>query len=129
MAKTSPTVEQFMLALDHPLKAEIEAVRSLVKGANAAITERIKWNAPSYCIDGDDRITLKLHPPRQIQLVFHRGAKVKDASDFTFTDESGLITWATVDRGLVTIRDMDDLKDKRSDLVALINRWVEATRP
>lgn len=129
MAKTPATVEQFMQELDHPLKAEIEAVRSLVKGANAALTEQIKWNAPSFCLDGDDRITLKLYPPRQIQLVFHRGAKVKDASDFRFSDESGLIAWAAADRGLVTIRDMGDLDGKRDALVTLVNRWLEATRP
>ncbi len=81
----------------HPLKAEIEAVRSLVKGANAALTERIKWNAPSYCLDGDDRITLKLYPPRQVQLIFHRGAKIKDASGFSFSDASGLLAWAAAD--------------------------------
>lgn len=129
MAKTSPTVEQFMDALDHPLKAEIEAVRALVKGANAGLTEQIKWNAPSFCVDGDDRITLKLHPPRQVQIVFHRGAKSKDASGFSFSDDSGLIAWAAADRGLVTIRDMADLEAKRNALLTLIKRWVEATRP
>ena len=129
MAKTSPTVEQFMQALDHPLKAEIDALRALVKGANPGLTEQIKWNAPSFAVDGDDRITFKLHPPRHVQLVFHRGAKVKDASGFTFSDETGLIAWAATDRGLVTIRDMADLEAKRNALVTLINRWVDATRP
>jgi len=128
MAKTPASVEQFMQALDHPLKAEIEAIRSLVKGANVSLTEQIKWNAPSYGLDGDDRITLKLHPPRHIQLVFHRGAKVKDASDFSFSDASGLIDWAAADRGLVTIRDLRDLDSKRDALVTLVNQWVEATR-
>ncbi|MNR87388.1 hypothetical protein D3C72_182550 [compost metagenome] len=128
MAKTPASVEKFMQALDHPLKVEIEAVRSLVKGANASLTEQIKWNAPSYCLDGDDRITLKLHPPRQIQLVFHRGAKVKDASGFSFSDASGLIDWAAADRGLVTIRDLQDLESKRDALVTLVKQWLEATR-
>lgn len=128
MAKTTVSVEQFMQALDHPLKAEIEGIRSLVKEANASLTEQIKWNAPSFCLDGDDRITLKLHPPRQVQLVFHRGAKAKDASGFHFPDESGLISWAAADRGLVTIRDMQDLEAKRDALVTLINRWLDATR-
>ena len=128
MAKASPTVEQFMQALDHPLKAEIDALRMLVTSANASLTEQIKWNAPSFAVDGEDRITLKLHPPKHLQLVFHRGAKIKDATGFSFSDESGLITWAAADRGIVTIRDMADLEAKRSALTTLVTRWVDATR-
>lgn len=128
MAKASPTVEQFMQTLDHPLKAEIDALRMLVKSANASLTEQIKWNAPSFGVDGDDRITFKLHPPKHLQLIFHRGAKVKDSTGFSFADESGLMTWAAADRGIVTIRDMADLEAKRSALSTLVTRWVDATR-
>ncbi|MGB7815828.1 MAG: hypothetical protein WBL28_05710 [Methylotenera sp.] len=47
MAKTI-TVHDFMANLAHPLKAEIEAVRSIILAADANISECVKWNAPSF---------------------------------------------------------------------------------
>jgi hypothetical protein len=41
-------VDEFLENLSHPLKAEIEAVRSIIKGVNKNINEEIKWNAPSF---------------------------------------------------------------------------------
>jgi len=126
MTKQTKTVTQFLDELEHPLKAEIEAIRSLVLGANPGITEHVKWNAPSFCYGGEDRITLKLYPPRKIQLVFHRGSKVKDTADFRFHDDSGLLAWVAADRAVVAIQTMDELDEKRAALTAVINRWILA---
>ena len=41
-------VGAYIRDLDHPFKAEIEAVRAIILGASPKITERIKWNAPSF---------------------------------------------------------------------------------
>eukprot|EP01041_Mallomonas_annulata_P036443 gene36443-biopygen28480 len=41
-------VADFMAALEHPLKAELEAVRQIILNAGVGLSERIKWNAPSY---------------------------------------------------------------------------------
>ena len=31
------------------------------------ITERVKWNAPSFCVDGDDRVTMRLQPKDRVE--------------------------------------------------------------
>jgi hypothetical protein len=126
MSRKSVKVDQFMQTLDHPLKAEIESVRTLILRTNEGITEHIKWNAPSFRYDGEDRITFKLHPPTSIQLVFHRGAKVKDGEDFSFEDDTGLLQWVTKDRGIVTLRDMGDVLARAGDLVKVIDAWVKS---
>ena len=36
-----------MARLEHPLKAEIHAVRAIILKANRKIAERVKWNTPS----------------------------------------------------------------------------------
>ncbi len=41
-------VDAFMQKLDHLLKAEIEAARAIILGANPEISEGIKWNSPSF---------------------------------------------------------------------------------
>jgi hypothetical protein len=44
----APKVNEYMRALEHRLKAEMEAVRAIILNANDQITEGIKWNAPSF---------------------------------------------------------------------------------
>jgi hypothetical protein len=129
LPRPTDTVDQFMAGLDHPLKAEIEAVRAIVLGADPRITEHIKWNAPSFCYGGDDRVTLRLHPPSRLQLIFHRGAKVKDTTGFAFEDATGQITWVAPDRGIVTLGDMADIQARRAPLTELVQRWLAATGP
>lgn len=123
----SVKVDQFMEALDHPFKAEVEEVRTAILASNPRITEHIKWKAPSFGYDGQDRVTFRLHPPTALQLIFHRGAKVKEIGDFTFSDESGLMRWVTADRAVVTLDDTNEVQARLDDLVSLVNRWLDAT--
>jgi hypothetical protein len=75
--RTSTTdVTAFMARLDHPLKAEIEALRTLIRSVDPRIQERIKWNAPSFAIH-EDFATFKLYPAATVQVVLHTGAKGK----------------------------------------------------
>ena len=72
-----------MEGLDHSLKDGIERLRAAILDSNDRITEHIKWNAPSFCYAGEDRVTFRLYPEDRVQLIFHRGAKVKsDAVGF-----------------------------------------------
>jgi hypothetical protein len=98
-------------------------------GADPHITEHIKWNAPSFCYGGDDRVTLRLHPPTRLQLIVHRGARVKDPAGFRFEDATGLVTWVAPDRGVVTLGDMAHIQANREPLADLVRRWVAATAP
>lgn len=128
MAKTKESVEQFIQTLDHPLKAEIEKVREIILNADKEITEQIKWNAPSFCYCGDDRVTMRIQPPEQLQLIFHRGAKVRsNSTDFTFVDSSGLVKWAATDRGIVTLKTMQDVVANEQALTTLVREWMKAT--
>jgi flagellar motor switch protein FliG len=54
-------VVEFLNNLEHPLKKEIEEVRQIILSANPHINERIKWKAPSFCIEDEDRVTFNLH--------------------------------------------------------------------
>ena len=123
----SEKVEAFVQDLDHPLKSGIVALRDAILASNDAIGEQIKWNAPSFVVDSEDRVTFTLHPPTRIRLVLHRGAKVRaDTADFEFVDDSGLVAWSTPDRGVVTFTSVQDAAQKQEALVALVNRWILA---
>ncbi|AKQ68413.1 hypothetical protein A176_005325 [Myxococcus hansupus] len=127
MTNRSDAVERFLRELEHSRKDEVESLRSAILAAHSGISERIKWNAPSFCFKGDDRVTFKLKPRDCVQLIFHRGAKVKSAGGFSFEDRSGLLTWAAEDRAVVTLRDMKDVTAKQAALVQVVVHWMEAT--
>jgi hypothetical protein len=120
-------VSVFLRELDHPMKAEIVYLREVILAANDALSEHIKWKAPSFRYGGDDRVTFNLRPRDRIQLVFHRGAKVRPDDGFVFDDPTGLLTWATPDRATLTLGTMAEVQARQAEIVNLVNAWVEAT--
>ena len=125
MPNRSQEVDRFMSWLNHPLKGEVEQLRTAILDSNDQIMEHVKWNAPSFRYAGEDRVTFRLFPEDRVQLIFHRGPKVKsDAGDFAFDDDTGLLRWVADDRAVVTLRDAKDAEAKQRDLVEVANRWV-----
>src|SRR5687768_8656532 len=90
----------YMENLDHPLKAEIEAVRNIIKGANSKIGERIKWNVPSYYFQ-EDIVTFNPRTDKHVHLVFHHPFIVKIKSDLLVGDY--------VDRRMTYLKNMAEI--------------------
>jgi uncharacterized protein YdeI (YjbR/CyaY-like superfamily) len=122
-------VVEYLNKLEHPLKTEIEEVRSIILSANNDLTEHIKWNAPSFCYNNEDRITFNLRGKDYFQLVFHCGAKVKDHphEEYLFEDTTGLLNWAAKDRATAKFYDLTDVKSKEEKLLEVIRKWIAAT--
>ena len=118
------TVEEFLSKLSHRRIEEVRAVRKILLSVDPGVTEKIKWNAPSFCWQGDDRITMRLQPDDRLDFIFHRGAKAKETSTFGFDDPSGLIEWRAVDRGVLPIRNPEA---ERIHLTKLAKAWFAAT--
>lgn len=132
MAKKSTegaeAVDQFLKSSGHPRGAEIQTIRAVLLASHPAVTERIKWNAPSFCVEGDDRITFRLQPGDRVELILHRGAKVRDdVASFSFDDPQGLVEWRTADRGTVPLANRADTDAKLDDIRQLAARWFAAT--
>lgn len=101
-------VDEFLENLSHPLKAEVEAVRSIIKGVNKDINEEIKWKAPSFNYKGEYLVTFNLRDEKRIHLVFHNPqiSKVK----------SKILEGDYIDRRMAYFSDMKDVKAKKSVL-------------
>ncbi|MEN9563784.1 MAG: hypothetical protein RIR73_2028 [Chloroflexota bacterium] len=101
-------VNEFLRERNHPLTAEIEAVRSIIKGVNKNIHEEIKWKAPSFNFKGEYLVTFNLWEEKRIHLVFHNPqiSKVK----------SKLLEGAYKDRRMAYFADMKDVKAKKAML-------------
>lgn len=71
----SEQVLAFLQQLEHPLNQEVQEVRKIILQTNSQITEHIKWNAPSFCINEEDRITFNFYGANKFRLVFHCGSR------------------------------------------------------
>lgn len=122
-------VVEYLNNLEHPLKKEIELVREIILGANVQITEHIKWNAPSFCFNNEDRITFNLQGKGFFRLIFHCGAKKIDRQEQgpLFDDATGLLEWASGDRAIVKFTGMNDVEANREKLAEVVAKWIQAT--
>lgn len=125
--KTATDVATFITSLEHPLRDGVVRLRAALLAVGDATTEHIKWNAPSFCDQGDDRCTMRL-TPTTVQLILHRGAKVKATAGFSFVDDTGLVAWAAPDRGVVTFTSAAEVETHLEVVVDLVRRWFIATR-
>ncbi len=120
-AKAKPTdaelVEAFMEKLKHPLKEEIEAVRKIIKGNNKNISERIKWNAPSYHTFGQDFVTFNPRALQHVHLVFHHPYIVDIKSELLGGDYK--------DRRMMYFKDMNAVKAGKKELQRIIGEMVK----
>lgn len=124
--RRDPKADALVAALGHPSEPAIQRLRDVILAAEPRLTEGVKWNAPSYAVGGEDRLTFRLNPPPALQIIFHRGARPKD-QDFAFVDPTGLLTWAAPDRGVLTVDQAMDISGIEAPLADLVRRWIAAT--
>lgn len=115
MARAKVDVDDFMRDLDHPLKAEVQAVREIIQGVSPAITEEIKWNAPTFSYQGY-LVTFNLHATDRVHLVFHNGV--------ILPDPTGLLEGDYKDRRMAYLQDMDDVEAKKAALQDVVRSWI-----
>jgi uncharacterized protein YdhG (YjbR/CyaY superfamily) len=108
-------VKEYMDKLDHPLLAEIEAVRKIIRGSDSKIAERIKWNAPSYYYK-EDLVTFNNRALQHVHLVFHHPNIVKI--------KSALLEGDYKDRRMMYFKDMKAVKAHKKDLESIMQQLV-----
>lgn len=120
------SVDDFMRDLVHPQKAEIEMIRRIILGADAGITESIKWNAPSFHFK-EYFATCHLRAKGFVQIVFHMGAKARadGKADTRIKDPAGLLEWLAKDRGITKFQDGKDFRARRKALEDIVRQWIK----
>ena len=115
--KKESNVDEFMENLDHPFKAEVQALRDLIRNVNREIEEEIKWNAPSFSYKGEYLVTFNLWEKKRIHLVFHNPeiANVK----------SPLLEGKYDHRRMTYFAGMEDIKAKRFALEKVLKDLIK----
>ena len=127
MKKSTPTANQteqvnaFMDKLDHPLKAEIQMMREIIKNVSKDITEQIKWKAPTFSYQGEYLVTFNLWEKGRIHLVFHNPmiSKVK----------SKLLEGDYDHRRMAYFSDRNDILAKKSALEKALKDLIKLQKP
>ncbi|MDP2385444.1 MAG: DUF1801 domain-containing protein [Bacteroidota bacterium] len=124
----SEQVTAHIKKLEPGLGKIVETIRQIILSTDKNISERIKWNNPSFYYTGE----MKPFDPKEykreitvfnlfkgrIMLVFPSGAKVKDTS--------GLLEGEYKDGRRITVfKDMKDVKEKEKALRSVLKKWLQ----
>jgi len=118
----SRAVDTFIETLEHPHRESLVAVRTIVRDADPAVAERIKWKSPSfYAATADGKgvdlgaFELRARDFLRLVLVFPNGM-VADP------DAIMLGTWP--DRRELRFSSLADVADKRTALTEIVREWA-----
>jgi len=126
--KLNHEVTEFLDGLNHSLRKEIEYLREIILSTDYDLAEGIKWNGPNYSLNGEDRITLRIHPQKQIQIIFHRGAKVKESPEQRLLgSQYNILLWKENDRAIATFQSLQEILEKKQMIREIVEKWIEAT--
>jgi hypothetical protein len=109
-------VDAWMAASDHPLKAEMQAVREAILAAHLGITERIKWAAPSFGYK-TDMATFNHRTDKHVHLVMHNGVVMNDTT--------GHLEGDYVDRRMIYFKNATEVAAKKQALQDAVRAWVK----
>ena len=127
MKSDSPAaIEKFRRGLDPGTLETVDALRAVVAAADDRLVEDFKWNAPSFRVGAEHRVTLGLQRTGGVRLVLHRGVATKDTTHFAFEDVDGLAQWPSKDRGVVTVENAAQVLERQDALHRMIKRWIDA---
>jgi hypothetical protein len=121
------TIDEFLSDLSTDKRQQVNALRELILETAPDLIEHIKWNAPSYVLDGEDRITFNLmNKQGVVKLIFHMGATRKENKKGSpiMQDDTGLIEWSSDIRGMVTLKSVEEVNSSLISLKKIIKDWL-----
>jgi uncharacterized protein YdhG (YjbR/CyaY superfamily) len=127
MTNTHP---EFLTNFNDDRKPLVVAMLKAINEECPKLTETIKWNAPTFCYEGKDRLTLMLHKKDRVGLILHTGAQPKEdkKGPHMYTDDTGLLAWNSNIRATITFFDITDFLFKGNLFKKAVKRWIEETK-
>lgn len=122
---TPPDVSAWLAAQEPETREAIQSLRDIVLAVDAPWIETVKWNAPSFAIGGEDRVTLGIERRGGWRVVLHRGAAVRN-DGFHFPDPDRLARWPSPDRGVICFGARAEIEAAAPRLADMVRRWIAA---
>lgn len=125
----SIAVTEFLDQSNLQRRPEIELLREVILETCPNLFESIKWNGPNYSDDGKDRISMRIFPNNQLQLILHLGAKsTKSVEPSRIPDSLGLLIWKSADRALMDFPNSDRILSTKTSLAEIIQNWIQLNK-
>ncbi len=121
------TVPDFLASLPADKQDQVQILQQLILDLDYDLEEHIKWNAPSYVLDGEDRITFNVvNKDNQIKLVIHMGATRKEDKhgEPVLSNDHGIVQWSSDIRGYITFTNLEDVKSKSPSVKQVLADWL-----
>ena len=112
----SGKVNDFMSKLEHPLKAEMDKVRSIIVNASSKIEEDIKWGGPSFFYR-EDLATFNPRIKNYVALIFHKGDLLHIKSNF--------LEEATKGKVYAKFYSLEQVNENKELIERMVHAWVE----
>lgn len=120
----SPEVTALLDACGHPLRKEIDLLRSIILGVDKRIVEGVKWGTSSFRTT-DWFATLNMPvQKKEPMIILHTNGQRLDMKS-RLPDPTGLVRWLAIDRGQVLFKNAGDIKDKQEALTILLHAWIQ----
>ena len=111
----NPEVEKLLEEKAHPMDAEIRLVREIILASDDRVTEAVKWSSPTFIYRGNIA-SFYMNTKNFVSLMFHKGATIKDPD--------GLLEGDGKESRVARFNDVEDIKNKRSALEAVVMEWI-----
>lgn len=118
-AARTRAMQAWMAHFRHPMKAEIAAVRSIIRQASDRVSERVKWDAPMFYFR-EDLATFDLTSRKYVELVLlgEQARELRAADGLAQVDPDG--------RRVMLFRNLAEVEKKRGALTMFVKEWVQA---
>jgi hypothetical protein len=125
MDRFAPAVNALLDAHKHPLRTEIDRLRTIILSVDKRIEEGVKWNTASFrTTDWFATLNGPMHV-KEPMLILQAGAKAKGiVVKDRIPDPQGLIKWLGNDRAQIVFKDVEDVKAKANAVRSVIKAWL-----
>jgi hypothetical protein len=115
MSNRNPAVDEWLQKYENPQRELVSKVRDFILDVDPAVTEAIKWQAPTFIYKGNIASFFP-RSKKNVTLMFHQGA--------TLTDELGLLEGDGEVSRVARFADDSDFETKKPALAAVIRSWI-----
>jgi hypothetical protein len=113
---TTPEVDAWFAAYDHPAKDAMLRVRQIIL-ADDRMTETIKWKSPTFMYGGN-MASFNPRTKAHVSLMFHTGVSIPGSHPRL---EGGGDT-----ARYMKFTDLDDVESAREEIEAVVRAWCES---
>lgn len=116
MSNRNPEVDDWLRRYDNPQRELVAKVREFVLSVDPAVTEAVKWQAPTFIYKGNIASFFP-RSKKNVTLMFHQGASI--------VDDLGLLEGEGDVSRVARFLDDADFEAKKPALEAVIRQWIK----